>query len=194
MERKQIGLLFRNYSKIPIKSTATINTVHSSNQLLIPITLPGNRNIPLQLDTGSEVCLLSDDLFRLLPNYNEFPVHPRNLVLLDHQGNVIPQVTSPRVIPISIGKQQFFHPFHITGDKGTCLGGLCLLSDAKLNIVHDNGSMKVLLGPLDNPTDVIMPLPSSFIAHVYVAHDVVLDPGHIHQVKVLIRSPLCCLQ
>ena len=148
------------------------------------------------LDTGSEVCLMGEDLFKLIPNHASFPSLPSAAKILDANGAEIIQTGPVILIPLRLGTKTFHHPVHIISNSKLFLLGMCLFRQARMNLISLGGhSYQVLLGDHIHPSDILIPqsyrYPSEIAVHLQ--SDYTLLPGETRSLPCFVspnsRSP-----
>ena len=122
------------------------------DKLFFPLKIEDQLEVRPLLDTGSEICLISKNLFKKLNNHKEVPNASFVTTILDANKRVIQQATPPKILNLKVGDQSITHPVCIIDKPDECIVGLCLFKELKLNLVHDTqGQLKLLMGHPSDP-------------------------------------------
>ena len=81
-----------------VSKVCRLPLLEEKDKLYIPITLQGSAPVKAFLDTGSEICLISKNMFDQLPNKDDIPDAKVCSTIVDVNGKEVVQVLPPKLI------------------------------------------------------------------------------------------------
>ena len=134
----------------------TIKSTGIRDRFYFPMEVEGVK-MEAFLDSGSETCLLSEDLFERLPGHHLFPDSKLQEVLIDVNGREIEQSRAPKRMTFKIGSRVIEHDVFIVSQPGEFLVGACFMNEAQINVIRKKDHTLPFLytgyeGKLENET------------------------------------------
>jgi hypothetical protein len=168
--------------------------VEQKDKLFFPLMINEQASFSAFLDTGSEICLLSENIFTTLKDYENIPDAKVQHTIHAATGDVVEQTRPTKMLTLTVGSQSFQHPVSIVKQPSECLIGLCFFKHATLNLVHNKaGLLEILVGNHIDPRCIIST--SSHAAHVptgpmpfQAVEDLVVAPGETATLSVAIAG------
>ena len=125
---------------------------HDKDKLFFPLKIEEQLQVRPLLDTGSEICLLSKNLYDKLTDTSRIQEANFSTIILDANKKIIHQSLAPKMLRLQVGDVSIVHPVCIIDKRDECIVGLCLFKELKLNLVHNTkGELKLLMGNPDTP-------------------------------------------
>ncbi len=158
----------------------------------------GGVDVTPQVDTGAELSLATEDLFRMIPGHESLPIHPIKACLIDHNQRPIRQVTEPRIITYRLGDKVFQHPTYIidNGITNSFLVGMDMLNAQRLSLLHDGTGYRMVTGDPLHPDQVLptlsAPLPPELPEEncLRLQEDLFLQPAETRLVACRADKPV----
>ena len=137
-ETKIWGTGFKRRKRKFLKcASLRITDIPEQDRYYFPVTLQNSVTLDTLLDLGSQSCIISENLFRQLPDYENIPDAGPSRACLDVGKHVIPQSRNPKLLTLTFGSVTKQHPFTVISQADEFLVGGCLVNHMPLNVLHD---------------------------------------------------------
>ena len=166
----------------------------NTDQLYFKTKVNGLEVKPM-VDSGSQACLISKDLFYQIPNWQNIPIAKDcQTQLIDHNRNEIPQASPPRMLTFDLNGKKFEHPVFVTdnGCTNTFLVGMCFLRLANISLVKVKSGYIMVAGKFNKP-EAVMPTsdkPQTIPNTLFADSELKLQPGEIHHISCYAQEKL----
>ena len=130
--------------KIPISTVKNELPVINSNPLQTNLELSHGQNLKMLVDTGAQSSLITKKTLTTIPPcfYTRKPIQEE---LVDYQGNLISQDQDDVTLTFVNNSQTSTHSFHVV-EGDTNILGLDWMNDHDVDIIHNNGEVKLQIG------------------------------------------------
>ena len=157
-EKKQVERKIKSKRK-NFKQVRNVSLITGKerNKYFFPLLVQNRLVMEAFLDSGSESCIMSDHLFKLIPDYENIPDANTQHTLLDASKNVIPQARPPKLLTFTLGSKQVKHAVYILKQRNEFLVGACLMKHMSMNLLRKEHDPHMYLytgntNKLDNET------------------------------------------
>ena len=146
--RKQIST-----RKLALKcASLQVQSLSKTDRFYFPITLENKVTFDVLLDCGSQSCLISENIFTQLPDYENIPDANSSHNVYGVGDVLVPQSRPPKLITLTYGDVTVQHMFTVLSQPDEFLVGVCLMNHMSLNVLRKTtgGPAFLYSGGLDN--------------------------------------------
>ena len=129
------------------------------DKIYFPVRIDNMPSMDAFLDTGAEICVMSENVFVALADHEKYPDARLQTTIKAVNGGFLQQTRPIKLLPLDVGGKVSHHPVAIIAQPDEFITGLCFMKQAKINLLHtEDEELELVVGDYRTSTVRIKPL------------------------------------